>query len=259
MAGLEEQVGRLAELLRSSSYTLALTGAGISTESGIPDFRSPGSGLWAKVAPMEVATWEAFRRNPRKFYRFWRERLPSLLDAEPNVTHITLARMEERGLLHGVITQNIDDLHREAGSKQLWEVHGNYKRAVCIRCGRRYRIEELLAKLEGDDLPHCHGCGGPLKPDVVLFGEQLPSSFVEAAAAVGRADFLIALGTSLEVYPVAGLVPQAGGAGAKIAIINRDPTPYDHLADPVIHAQLGPVMALLQRQLGLEQGEQQAE
>jgi len=254
MAKLEEQVAELAELLRNARFALALTGAGISTESGIPDFRSPGSGLWARVNPMEVASWEAFQQHPRKFYRFWRERLPSLLEAEPNVTHVTLARLEERGLLRGVITQNIDNLHREAGSKKIWEVHGNYKRAVCTGCGREYRIEELLTKLklEDDELPRCDGCGGLLKPDVVLFGEQLPPSFAEAAAAVERADLLLALGTSLEVYPVAGLVPQAAHGGAKVAIINRDPTPFDHLADLVIHSELGPVMELLRRELGLE-------
>jgi NAD-dependent deacetylase len=208
---------------------------------------------------MEVATWEAFQRNPQKFYQFWRERLPSFLEAKPNVTHITLARLEEKGLLQGVITQNIDNLHREAGSKQIWEVHGNYKRAVCVGCGRRYQIEELFTKLEDDELPRCDGCGGLLKPDVVLFGEQLPPSFTEAAAAVARADLLIALGTSLEVYPVASLVPQAAHGGAKVVIVNREPTPYDHLADPVIHAQLGPAMALLQRLLGLEEGEQESQ
>jgi len=252
MAELEERVAELAELLRRAEYALALTGAGVSTESGIPDFRSPGSGLWTEVDPLEVATGEAFRRDPRKFYRFWRERLPELLRAEPNVTHITLARLEERGLLRGVITQNIDDLHRAAGSRRVWEVHGNYKRAACTRCGRRQGLEELLAKLEEGDLPRCDGCGGLLKPDVVLFGEQLPPSFAEAAAEVGRADLLLALGTSLEVYPVAGLVPQAAHRGAKVVIVNRDPTPYDHLAELVIHARLGEVMARLQRLLGLE-------
>lgn len=193
MAGpkLEEQTTKLAELLRYSKYALALTGAGISTESGIPDFRSPGSGLWARVDPLEVATGEAFRRDPQKFYQFWRERLPSLLEAKPNVTHITLARLEERELLHGIITQNIDNLHREAGPIRIWEVHGNYKRAVCLDCGRRYEIEQLLTKLKGDELPYCDGCGGLLKPDVVLFGEQLPPRFGEAAAAVARADLLL--------------------------------------------------------------------
>ncbi len=252
MSSLEDKVERLAELLRRSRHALALTGAGISTDSGIPDFRSPESGLWSKIDPREVATWEAFRRNPRKFYRFWMERLPSLLQARPNVTHITLARLEENGLLQGIITQNIDNLHREAGSNRIWEVHGNYKRAVCIACGRSHRIEALLAKLEEVDLPHCNGCGGLLKPDVVLFGEQLPQSFAQAAAAVGRADLLIALGTSLEVYPVAGLAPQAATGGAELAIINRDPTPYDHLACLAIRAPLGPTMALLQRLLRLE-------
>lgn len=256
---LKEQVTKLAELLRRARYALALTGAGVGTESGIPDFRSPGSGLWAKVDPMEVASWEAFRRDPRRFYQFWRERLPSLLEAKPNVTHITLARLEERRLLQGVITQNIDNLHREAGSKQIWEVHGNYKRAVCVSCGRRYQIEELFVKLEDDELPRCNSCGGLLKPDVVLFGEQLPPSFTEAATAVTRADLLLTLGTSLEVYPVASLVPQAAHGGAKVVIVNRDPTPFDHLAELVIHTQLGPAMELLQQLLDLGEGEQRVQ
>lgn len=252
MKSLEEQLERLVQLLRSSSYTLALTGAGISTESGIPDFRSPESGLWTETDPLEVATGEAFRRNPRKFYLFWRKRLPSLLQAQPNATHITLARLEKRGLLHGLITQNIDNLHGEAGSQQIWEVHGNYKRAICIRCRRQYGIETLLGEAEEAQLPRCPECGGLLKPDVVLFGEQLPPSFARAASATSRADLLIALGTSLEVYPVAGLPPQAARSGAKLVIINRDPTPYDHLADLVIRAQLGPAMVRLGRLLRLE-------
>ncbi len=256
MTGLEEKVAQLARLLQRASYALALTGAGVSTDSGIPDFRSPG-GLWERYDPVALASREGFLRDPQRFYDFWRERFAMLTTAKPNITHRVLAQLERRDLLQGVITQNIDGLHRAAGSQRVWEVHGSYREGVCIQCGHRLPIEELfaLAEREADRVPRCPRCRGLLKPDVVLFGEPLPPTFLEAQREVERADLLMVLGSSLEVYPVAGLVPQAAAKGAEVVIINRDPTAFDHLAGLLIQSPLAPVMALLQRLLDLEEAD----
>ena len=249
-----ERVQKLAEMLERARYAVALTGAGVSTESGIPDFRSPGSGLWAQVDPLKVASVEGFRRDPRGFYEFWRWRFAKLTEAEPNVTHRVLAQLEKKGLLKAVITQNIDGLHTQAGSKRVLEVHGSYTRGVCVECREVYPIEEVFHKVEAstEGVPRCDRCGGLLKPDVVLFGELLPPAFQEAELEVLKCDLLLALGSSLEVYPVAGLVPQAKARGARLAILNRDPTDFDSMADLVIHAELGPTMERLSELLGLE-------
>jgi len=251
MEDLMESVQELVRLIKQAHYAVALTGAGVSTESGIPDFRSPQSGLWTMVDPLKVASIEGFLNDPVSFYQFWKERFSRLTEAQPNITHLTLARMEDRGLLKAVITQNIDDLHRRAGSKRVLEVHGNYTRGLCIECRRPYEIEALFAKVEEAGVPRCDTCDGLLKPDVVLFGELLPPAFAESQAEIHRADLLLVLGSSLEVYPAADLVPQAKYSGARLALINRDPTHFDHLADLVIHSDLGPVMHRLAELLGL--------
>jgi NAD-dependent deacetylase len=249
-----EKLDHLARWLTNARSAVALTGAGVSTESGIPDFRSPGSGLWAQVDPLEVASIEGFLSDPKRFYGFWRGRFAKLTAAEPNVTHKLLARLEAQGLLKAVITQNIDGLHKKAGSKRVLEVHGNYTRGVCLECRATYPIEALFQKVERSEegVPRCDRCGGLLKPDVVLFGELLPPAFQEAELEVVKCDLLLALGSSLEVYPVAGLVPRAKYSGAQVVIINRDPTEFDSVADLVIHAQLGPTMQKLAELLGLE-------
>ncbi len=253
-AQIDEKVERLAAWLERARYAVALTGAGVSTESGIPDFRSPGSGLWARYDPTEVASLEGFLNNPKRFYEFWRERFAKLRDAEPNVTHRLLAALEAQGTLQAVITQNIDGLHRKAGSRRVWEVHGSYTRGVCVGCREAYPIEEVFRRVEGggEGVPRCDRCGGLLKPDVVLFGELLPPAFQEAELEIARCDLLLVLGSSLEVYPVAGLVPQAKRGGARVAIVNRDPTEFDAVADLVIHAELGPTMRKLAERLGLD-------
>jgi NAD-dependent deacetylase len=249
---MDAKIKELADRIRESGYAVALTGAGVSTESGIPDFRSPRSGLWTQASPMEVASVEGFLSNPQRFYEFWRERFAKLTDAEPNITHKVLAKLEAQEKLKAVITQNIDGLHRKAGSKRVIEVHGSYAQGVCVQCGRRYAIEDILAKSEQSGVPHCDGCNGLLKPDVVLFGELLPPAFSEAEREAARCDLLLVLGSSLEVYPVAGLVPRAKHSGARVAILNRDPTEFDSIADLVIHARLGPTMERLAELLGLE-------
>lgn len=246
---MEMEIERLAQMITEAHYAVALTGAGVSTESGIPDFRSPGSGLWEQYNPMRVASVEGFLENPARFYEFWHRRFAKLADALPNITHQLLAELEARRKLQYVITQNIDDLHRRAGSKKVLEVHGNFTHGLCIVCKKPYSIYEILAKVESQCIPLCDDCDNLLKPDVVLFGELLPSAFEQALEEVGRCDLLLVLGTSLEVYPIAGLVPRAKQCGARIAIINREETPFDGIADLVIHRELQPVMGQLRHLL----------
>jgi NAD-dependent deacetylase len=205
------------------------------------------------VDPLKVASVEGFRRDPKGFYEFWRGRFAKLVEAEPNVTHRVLAQLEERGLLKAVITQNIDGLHAKAGSRRVLEVHGSYTRGICVECRETCPIEEVFQKVKESEegVPRCDRCGGLLKPDVVLFGELLPPAFQEAELEVLRCDLLLALGSSLEVYPVAGLVPEAKARGARLVLINRDPTDFDSMADLVIHAELGPTMRELAERLGL--------
>ncbi len=238
-------------MLQQARYAVALTGAGVSTDSGIPDFRSPTTGLWAQYNPMEVASIEGFRTNPVRFYEFWRQRFAKLANAQPNITHRVLAELEARGYLKCIITQNIDDLHRKAGSKRVFEVHGNYTRGLCIGCKRTYTIQEIFKKVERHHVPLCDECNNLLKPDVVLFGELLTPDFDKALEEIERCDFLFVLGTSLEVYPVADLVPQAKLRGAQVVIINRDRTPFDPIADLVIRSELKPVMTELCHLLAL--------
>jgi NAD-dependent deacetylase len=248
---MREFTERLAQMLREAQYSVALTGAGVSTESGIPDFRSPTSGLWSQYNPMEVASIGGFRSNPERFYEFWGQRFATLAHAQPNITHRVLAELEARGYLKCVITQNIDDLHRRAGSRRVLEVHGNYTRGLCIGCKKTYTIQEIFEKVKRDGVPLCEECKNLLKPDVVLFGELLTADFDSALDEIERCDFLFVLGTSLEVYPVAGLVPHAKRRGARIAIVNREHTPFEPIADLIIESELGPVMTELRQLLAL--------
>ena len=224
---------RLAELLRSSSRAVVLTGAGISVPSGIPDFRTPGKGLWEKVNPMEVAHIDVFRREPDRFWHFYGDRFASLNDIKPNRAHSVVAEMEQRGLVRGVITQNIDRLHRAAGSRNVVEVHGSIEWCVCPECGGRVDIDRVMQLLAaGEGAPECEACIAPLKPNVVLFGEMLPEqAMMEAYALASEADLLLAIGSSLEVYPVASLPGVARDAGARLALVTQGPTPYDDAAE----------------------------
>lgn len=220
---------RLAELMLHSERTVALTGAGISVPSGIPDFRSPGSGLWEHVDPMKVAHIDAFRRDPERFWAFYGQRFQTLKDKRPNRGHELLAQLEGSGLLQAVITQNIDGLHRCAGTRELVEVHGTIAHSSCLRCGGSYPLEEVRARqaADGRGVPRCD-CGEPLKPDVVLFGEYLPARVFECAAQLAeQADLMLCIGSSLEVYPVAELPLRTLAGGGRLAIITRSPTPLD--------------------------------
>jgi NAD-dependent deacetylase len=246
-----EAVRRLAGLIRSASSVVALTGAGISVPSGIPDFRSPGTGLWADVDPMEVAHIDAWREDPQRFWQFYGNRFQTLEDKAPNRAHAALAELEARGLLDAVVTQNIDMLHRRAGTRSLVEVHGSIERSVCLDCRGTQALGETRARLAADPagVPRCD-CGAALKPDVVLFGEFLPEAAIERAYALAAgADLLLCVGTSLEVYPVAQLPGITQANGGEVALITRGPTPWDRRAavklDGDVVAELQALLAAL--------------
>ena len=219
---------RLAALIRGSERTVALTGAGISVPSGIPDFRTPGTGLWSKVDPMKVAHIDAFHRDTKRFWEYYRPRFETLSDKQPNAAHEVLAELEERGLLRAVITQNIDRLHRRAGSRRVIEVHGSIATSSCTTCGCSYPLDRVEALFDEDGIATCSGCMGKVKPDVVLFGELLPAeAMAEAQRLCAEADLLLCIGSSLEVYPVAALPDLVLANGGRLGIVTRSDTPYD--------------------------------
>jgi NAD-dependent deacetylase len=226
----------LARLIRTYARCVVLTGAGISTESGIPDFRSAG-GIWEQYDPAEVANIDALRRDPRRVWEFYALRLDALRSAEPNDGHRALAELEEQGWIRAVVTQNVDGLHQRAGSREVVEVHGSLREAECIRCGVRVPMEDALASLP---LPPCPECGEVLKPGVVMFGELLPAAAIERAQALAAdAGLLLVVGSSLEVHPIAALPGETLGAGGALAIVNRGSTPWDSRAELVLDAGAG--------------------
>jgi NAD-dependent deacetylase len=240
-----DSIRTAGDLLRQSRWTAVLTGAGVSTESGLPDFRStpaPGrpGGLWTGVDPMRLASASAFARDPDAFYQFYQQRLSRLAGAKPNAAHRAIAELETLGLIQLVITQNVDRLHQEAGSRQVVEVHGNLHEARCQACAAVVPIQEMARPLEGGARPHCTGCGGLLRPNVVLFEEMPPvEAYDRAEDACRRCEVLLVVGSSLEVYPVAGLPRLAKERGAKLVIVNREPAGCDSLADVLLHGQAG--------------------
>lgn len=233
MSPATAQAERLAELLTSAERPVVLTGAGISVPSGIPDFRSPGTGLWANVDPMEVAHIDAWRRDPDRFWELYGQRFASLIDTRPNRAHEIVAELERRGLVRAVITQNIDRLHRMAGSERIVEVHGSIEWSRCMQCGGRVTLERVMELLgAGDGAPECLACVAPLKPDVVLFGEMLPeAAMLVAQTLAAEADLMIAIGSSLTVHPVAGLPGLTLAAGGRLALVTEGETPYDDEAE----------------------------
>lgn len=229
--GYRDKIMELATLVQRSTRVYALTGAGCSTDSGIPDFRSPGTGLWEKVDPTKYSTAEVLYSDPVSFYKLGFARFKNLISARPNPGHYALAEMEKLGFLNGLITQNIDGLHVKAGSKRIWEVHGHLRTASCTGCGASYSFQDLLDKLAAKEIPPRCTCREMLRPDVVLFGDSMADSYFEAEQALrAGCDLMIAAGTSLSVYPVAGLPRLA----QKLAIINLQPTPFDREAAVVI-------------------------
>lgn len=232
-----ESLEMAAHLLRRARYGVVLTGAGISTPSGIPDFRSPDSGLWDKSDPYEVASIYGFRRRPECFYNWISPLAHTILDAEPNAAHIALARMETVGKVKSIITQNIDMLHARAGSGIVYELHGHLREATCIHCFSVYPAPPFIrAFLESNAIPRCPRCGHALKPNVILLGEQVPAHVLRAAQIEARrCDVMLVVGTSLTVYPAAGLPVLARQSGASLIFVNLSDTPVDSLAQVVIH------------------------
>ncbi len=249
---MEREVGeagareRLAELLRQSRRTVVLTGAGISVPSGIPDFRTPETGLWAKVDPMEVAHIDVFTHDPARFWSYYRPRFHSLADKLPNAAHKALAELERRGLVEAVITQNIDRLHRAGGSHNVVEVHGSIATSSCISCGRTYQLDEVEELFDEHGVAICPECGGHVKPDVVLFGEMLPAIAISRATELAeRAELMLCVGSSLIVHPVAGLPGLTLEAGGKLAIVTKGETPYDEAAEVKLEGEVDEELAAL--------------
>src|SRR4051794_40674058 len=239
-------VERLAELVRAHRPCVVLTGAGISTESGIPDFRSP-TGIWAHYDPMEYATIDAFLADPVKVWDFYGKRLAVLGDAQPNDGHSALAELESRGWVDAVITQNIDRLHERAGSRALVEVHGSIRTSSCLDCGTVVPFDEVVQLLP---VPACPTCGSVLKPDVVMFGELLPAAQIARAEHLAReAALMLVVGSSLEVFPVAGLPLETLANGGSLAIVNRGSTPLDGRASLVVDGGAGETLAALAERL----------
>ncbi len=234
---------RLAALIRERGPCVVLTGAGVSTESGIPDFRSP-TGIWAEFDPLEYASLAAFRRDPAKVWRFYAPRFAMLTDAEPNAAHLALAELERRGLVRAVVTQNIDLLHERAGSQDVVEVHGSIRTSTCPRCNAVYPLAEVVELLRSANAPTCPACGAVLKPDVVFFGEQLPERAIDRAYELARgAGLLLVVGSTLEVWPVAELPLTTITAGGAFAIVNKGPTALDEKAELKIDASAGGTLA----------------
>ncbi len=235
---------QLSSWLASAQNVVAFTGAGISTPSGIPDFRSESSGLWQDVDAMEVASIYGFRKNPRLFFDWVRPLTELTLKAKPNPAHLALAELEQAGKLNAVITQNIDMLHTKAGNQTIHELHGHMREATCIQCFRVYEGEPLLrAFLEDHEVPRCPTCGGVIKPNVILFGEQLPyEPLQQARKAAQNCDLMLVIGSSLEVAPASDMPLIAARSGARVAIINLEPTAMDRYVDLVLQGDAAEIL-----------------
>jgi NAD-dependent deacetylase len=245
------ELNDLAALMRRSSRIVVMTGAGISTESGLPDFRSP-TGLWAGTNPAEILSLRAFYSDPERFFRFYRDVLAPWRDAAPNQAHRALAALERGGLVRAVITQNIDSLHQLAGSRRVIELHGNLRHATCPRCGRLHPISVVDTALAASELPRCSGCGDLLKPDVVLFDEDLPEQAVaDALSESDTADLMLVIGSSLTVGPANQLPGMVLGNGHPLVLINLGPTTYDQSATAVLATPAGQTLTQLCTIFGL--------
>lgn len=240
-----------ADIIRGSQRAVVLTGAGISTPSGIPDFRSPDSGLWEHFDPFEVASLTSFRHNPANFYNWMRGLARLILDAQPNPAHFSLAKLQQLGYVQTIITQNIDNLHQRAGSQNVLEVHGSMRTMTCTGCYQTVQARDYVeAYFEKAVIPHCPKCGAVLKPDLVLMGEQLPAkTWLQAVQASKTCDLMIVAGSSLEVLPVAGLPMRALESGARLILINYSHTYLDVRADVVFHDDVASILPLIVEQV----------
>ncbi|TMD97357.1 MAG: NAD-dependent deacylase [Chloroflexi bacterium] len=236
-------VQRAADLLAGARRGLALTGAGVSAESGIPTFRGEG-GLWTQYDPVKVSSIETFLADPAAYWRVSKDRGRIALAARPNPGHEALAALEARGCLVALVTQNTDGLHQDAGSRRVLELHGSGRFVECLTCGRREPRSEVQARLETEMPPRCTGCGGAvLKPTVVLFGEPMPPDATqEAFQLASEADVMLVVGTSLVVYPAADVPLLALRSGARMIVVNAEPTPFDRFAEVVVHGRSGEVL-----------------
>jgi NAD-dependent deacetylase len=240
-------IAQVRSWLEGARRVVALTGAGISTDSGIPDFRGP-QGVWTKNPVAEkMSNIHYYLADPEVRKASWQNRLSSpAWSARPNPGHLALVALEKQGKLHALITQNIDELHQLAGNsaERVIEVHGTMRRFVCWGCGMRGPMQRVLERVRaGEADPHCRDCGGILKSDTISFGQQLvPGVIDRAMQAAGEADFFIAVGTSLQVYPIAGAVEVARAAGARVVIVNAQPTPFDEVADAVFNQPISEIL-----------------
>jgi NAD-dependent deacetylase len=242
-----QTITQAARILRNSVCATALTGAGISTPSGIPDFRSPGSGLWELVNQFEVASLYAFQRHPEAFYEWVRPLAHLIANAVPNPAHFALAELGKMGVLKGIITQNIDGLHQRASSKVVYEIHGHLRRATCIRCYTSSSTESMIAEfLETGTIPRCANCNGVMKPDIILLGEQLPARVIVAAQQAARnSDVIIVAGSSLQVAPAGDIPLLTVEGGGKLIIVNLETTYLDDRADVIIRADVADALPRL--------------
>ena len=247
MSSKSTLIAQAQEIIKEAQYLVALTGAGISTPSGIPDFRSPDSGVWDNVDPMQVASIYAFNHDPHPFFNWIRPLTKLTLHAQPNAAHLALAQMEATGPLKSVITQNIDVLHSKAGSKTVYEVHGHLRDATCVECHQIVDLAPFLPKFtELGTVPLCPTCGQILKPNVILFGEMLPTAILKKAQQdTLQCDVMLVAGSSLEVSPAGDLPLLAKQTGAKLIFVNFSETHLDDKADVVIHEDVVDVLPQL--------------
>lgn len=241
------KIKEIVQLIKCSQKTVALTGAGISTESGIPDYRSPKTGLWEKHNPAKTASLSALRKEPALFYSTNLDRWTVYNTAKPNTAHYALTRMEKMGLLLGTITQNIDGLHVKAGAARVWEVHGHLRTCHCMECREEYPFDNLVGQFkEGDNPPRCLKCSGILRPDVVLFEDRMNEDFFKATQIISGCQLMMVIGSSLTVYPVA----EFPSVAKQFVIINKTPTQWDESATVVINDSAGKVMRDIMIELG---------
>jgi NAD-dependent deacetylase len=240
-----------ANYFKKAKYSVVLTGAGISTPSGIPDFRSAEGGLWQKFNPMEVASLTAFRVRPEKFFNWFRPLAKTIFDAEPNPAHQALAQLEKVGYIKEIITQNVDGLHQRAGSKIVHEVHGTLNTLTCGSCFTKYRAQEFVQPfIEKGEIPTCKECSNNLKPDAILFEEQLPiHTWLAVIEAIEKCDLLLVAGSSLDVVPVARLPYEAVSRGAKLIIVNHSKTYIDSRADIVFYEDVAEILPMIADEL----------